>query len=159
MATLDLVSPKLKEKGADTTSAEASSNPFSLKRYSGGVRKIASFGLSLFLIGLVITALWAPSYWVVSVLCSSVYGHWLAYRLLVRRTACGDNHYFFYCFCPHQHKLRTNFGLANQDSRRRRANGNRKATPRHLLKLLDAFRKILGTLEMMCFQVRWCCTF
>ena len=71
MATLDLETPKSKKKGADTTPTDTSSNPFSLKKYSPGVRKIASFGLSLFLIGLVITALWAPPYWVVSVLCSS----------------------------------------------------------------------------------------
>jgi hypothetical protein len=73
--TLDPVTPKSKADTASTetpsNSLELSSNPFSLKRYSLGVRRIASFGLSLFLIGLVITAAWAPSYWVVSVLCSS----------------------------------------------------------------------------------------
>jgi len=73
--TLDPVTPESK---ADTASTETPSDStgllsraFGLKTYTPGVRKIAGYGLALFLIGLVITASWAPSYWVVSMLCSS----------------------------------------------------------------------------------------
>jgi hypothetical protein len=48
-------------------------NPFSLKRYSAGTRKIASFGLTLFIIGLIVTGVWAPRYWPLSVLCSGAF--------------------------------------------------------------------------------------
>jgi hypothetical protein len=71
MLTADLATPKLKQQDAEKAIAEPSSNPFSLDRYSPGVRKIASFGLSLFLIGLLITMFWSLHYWVISVLCSS----------------------------------------------------------------------------------------
>jgi hypothetical protein len=57
-------------EGAPAATAEPSSNPFSLKRYPPGVRKIASFGLTLFVVGLFVTTRWAPDYWVIAALCS-----------------------------------------------------------------------------------------
>lgn len=48
-------------------------NPFSLKHYSAGTRKIASFGLTLFIIGLIVATIWAPRYWPLSVLCSGAF--------------------------------------------------------------------------------------
>ena len=63
--------PAVPRPAAPPTDSDPSSNPFSLKRYPSGVRKIASFGLTLYIIGLLVTARWAPDYWVVSVLCSS----------------------------------------------------------------------------------------
>src|ERR1700730_13401118 len=57
--------------GISTANMEPSSNPFSLKRYPPGVRKIASFGLTLYVVGLLVTTRWAPDYWVIATLCSS----------------------------------------------------------------------------------------
>ncbi len=55
----------------ETPSAPKDANPFSLKKYSPGVRKIASFGLTLYILGLAVAAIWAPHYWAISVLFSS----------------------------------------------------------------------------------------
>jgi hypothetical protein len=61
-------SPVTADPPANTAPAR---NPFSLERYSTGVRKTASFGLALLIGGLFVAILWAPSYWPLSVLCAS----------------------------------------------------------------------------------------
>jgi len=68
-------------------------NPFSLKHYSTGTRKIASFGLSLFIIGLIIASIWAPRYWALSTLCSGAFtalGWGIGFLFGVPRTAATD---------------------------------------------------------------------
>ena len=68
-------------------------NPFSLKRYPPGTRKVASFGLILFVLGLGIAAAWAPRYWALSILCSSAFmalGWGIGFLFGVPRTSATD---------------------------------------------------------------------
>jgi hypothetical protein len=71
----------------------AEKNPFSLKRYPPGTRKIASFGLMLFIIGLTVAACWAPHYWALSLLCSAAFmavGWGIGFLFGVPRTSATD---------------------------------------------------------------------
>ena len=72
MATDDGAPSDNKLAGGKTVPA-SEINPFSLKRYSPATRKIANFGLILFVIGLIVTGVWAPHYWALSVLCSGAF--------------------------------------------------------------------------------------
>ena len=68
-------------------------NPFSLKRYSAGTRRVASFGLSLFIVGLIVASIWAPKYWALSTLCSGAFmavGWGVGFLFGVPRTAATD---------------------------------------------------------------------
>ena len=68
-------------------------NPFSLRQYPPGTRKVASFGLTLFVLGLGIAAAWAPRFWALSILCSSAFmavGWGLGFLFGVPRTAATD---------------------------------------------------------------------
>jgi hypothetical protein len=92
MAT-DGGAPSDKKRAAGKTGPAPEMNPFSLKRYSPGTRKIASFGLILFVLGLLVTALWAPHYWPLSVLCSGSFmaiGWAIGFLFGVPRTNSSD---------------------------------------------------------------------
>jgi hypothetical protein len=78
---------------ADPAAQPPERNPFSLKRYPPGTRKVASFGLTLFILGLLIAALWAPRCWALSILCSSSFmavGWGLGFLFGVPRTSTTD---------------------------------------------------------------------
>lgn len=82
---------KVAMKSPDTQPPEK--NPFSLKRYPPATRKVASFGLMLFVLGLGIAATWAPRYWALSILCSSAFmavGWGIGFLFGVPRTSATD---------------------------------------------------------------------
>lgn len=92
MATISTTPPDPK-LAAGTAPPASDANPFSLKRYPPGTRRIANFGLMLFVVGLIVTGLWAPRYWPLSVLCSGSFmaiGWAIGFIFGVPRTHSGD---------------------------------------------------------------------
>ena len=73
--------------------AKADFNPFSLKHYPPGTRKIANFGLVLFLVGLAVAGFWEPNHWPLSVLLGGAFmaiGWAIGFIFGVPRTASID---------------------------------------------------------------------
>lgn len=90
-AAKDAAAKDAMKPGSVTPPAER--NPYSLKHYPPGTRKVASFGLTLFILGLGIAAAWAPRYWALSILCSSAFmavGWGVGFLFGVPRTSATD---------------------------------------------------------------------